>query len=161
MKQIYFIAVILISILLFSCSGGTTSPRTFNNDAIKIFSEASKVLDEFDSKITAGVKSNDLASIEIAANSALEKVDTQTEKMQAINVPQNGEEYKDAVLKSLGTVKELIEIGRKYSALKEGYSKREFNALEKEYNNKRKQLSVELKDVGKAQSQFMKASGMK
>ena len=156
-----FIATILSSLVFFACGDGTMSPQTFNNTAIDIFKGANKVLDEFDSKITAGVKSKDLPSIAVAAESALEKVDSHTEKLKAINAPQSAEEYKEAVLKSLGEVKTIIETGKKYAELKEGYSKSEFNALEKEYNKNRKKLSETLQNVATAQAEFMKAISTK
>jgi hypothetical protein len=161
MRKFIFIAAILSSITFFACGGGTTSPQAFNGTAIDIFKEANKTLDEFDSKITAGVKSSDLSSIAEAAESALEKVDGNIEKLKAINAPQSAEKYKESVLKSLDEVKAVIESGKKYAALTEGYSKSEFNALEKEYNKKRKQLSNELKNVATAQAEFMKAISAK
>lgn len=161
MNKVIFITAIFISIVFAACGGGTLSPKAFNDSAIKIFEGANKTLDEFDGKITAGVKSNDVASIAVAADSALAKINIQIEKLNALNAPQNGEEYKEAVLKSLDAVKVIIETGKKYSALKEGYSRSEFNALEKEYNKNRKSLSEKLKDVAKVQAEFAKASGAK
>ena len=161
MKKLLFLTVSLISISFFSCGGGSTSlsPKAFNDSAISIFKEANKIMDAFDAQITAGVKSNDLASITGAAESASTEIDAQIEKMNALVAPQGGEDYKGAVLKTLETVKSIIETGQKYGNLKEGYSNSEFKALEKEYNNKRKQLSNELKDVGAAASTFLKANG--
>ena len=157
MRRIVFIAAIFSSIFYFACGDGTISPQVFNNTAINIFKEANKAMDEFDAKITASVKSNDLSSITVAAESALEKVEGQIEKLKAINAPESAEKYKETVLKSLDGVKSVIETGKEYAVLKEGYSKKEFNALEKEYNKKRTQLSNELKNVAKAQADFMKA----
>ena len=157
MRKLIFVAAIFSSIFYFACGDGTVSPQVFNNTAINIFKEANKVMDEFDAKITAGVKSNDLSSITAAAESALEKVDGHIEKLNAVKAPESAEKYKESVLKSLDGVKAIIETGKEYTTLKEGYSKKEFNALEKEYNKKRTQLSNELKNVAKAQAEFMKA----
>ena len=155
MKKIIF--TVLCSIVFFACGDGTMSPQTFNSTAISIFTDAKKVMDEFDAKITAGVKSSDLPSIAAAAEPALEKINGLIEKLDAIKAPQSAESYKKSVLKSLEGVKTVIETGKKYSSLKEGYSKNEFNTLEKEYNNNRKQLSDELKNVATTQAEFMKA----
>jgi hypothetical protein len=163
MKKLTLTAVTFISFLFISCGGGSStptapSPKVFNDTAIKIFQGANKALEEFDGKITTGVKSGDLASIAVAADAANTAVDTQIGKLNDLIAPEGGEGYKEAVMKSLESVKSLIEIGRKYSALPEGYSKKEFNDLEKEYNNKRKDLSNDLKNVGKAQTEFSKSS---
>ena len=158
MKKLLLLAVALISVSFFSCGGGSKplSPKAFNDKAISIFKEANKTMDAFDAQITAGVKSNDLASIIGSAETASAEVDAQIEKLNAVVAPQGGEDYKNAVLKTLETIKSIIETGRKYGDLKEGYSKSEFNALEKEYNNKRKRLSNELSEVAKAASAFAK-----
>ena len=163
MKKLLLLTVALISVSFFSCGGGSKplSPKAFNDKAINIFKEANKIMDTFDTQITAGVKSNDLASITSGAESASTEVDTQIEKMKALIAPQGGEDYKNAVLKTLETIKSIIETGKKYGDLKEGYSNKEFNALEKEYNNKRKQLSNELKDVANAASAFSKITSGK
>ena len=168
MKKLLFLTVSFISISFFSCGGGSTgggstslSPKAFNDNAISIFKDANKIMDAFDAKITTGVKSNDLASIASAAESASTEIDAQIEKMKALAAPQGGENYKNAVLKTLETIKSIIETGKKYSNLKEGYSNNEFKALEKEYNNKRTQLSNELKDVATAASTFLKADNGK
>ena len=161
MKKFIFIAAILCSVGFFACGDGTMSPKTFDATAIDIFKAANKTLDEFDAKITTGVKSNDLPSITAAAELALEGVDGNIEKLKAINAPQSAEQYKETVLNALNEVKALIEIGKGYANLKEGYSKGEFNALEREYNKKRKQLSASLQNVAKAQTEFMKAISTK
>ena len=160
MKKLLSFTVVLISISFISCGGGSAplSPKAFNETAISIFQGANKILDTFDAKITAGVKSNDFASIINAAESASTEIDAQIEKINAVIAPQGGEDYKEAVLKTLNTTKSIIETGKKYGELQEGYSNSEFNALEKEYNSKRTQLSNELKDVGKAASAFLKAT---
>lgn len=162
MKKLLSFVIILISIFIsFTSCGGAASPKTFNESAMRIFEGATKTLDNFDPKITAGVKSKDLASIAVAADAALAEVDAQIEKMKALATPENGEKYKESVLKSLESLKAIIETGKKYSELKEGYTKSEFNALEKEYNNKRKVLSDNLKEVAKTQADFAKAAGAK
>jgi hypothetical protein len=165
MKKLLFLAVILSSVTFFACGGGSSSssaplsPKAFNDKAINIFKGANKTMDTFDAKITAGIKSNDLASITSASELASTEINAQIENLNALVAPQHGEEYKASVAKTLETVKSIIETGKKYGELKEGYSKSEFNALEKEYNKKRKQLSNELKDVAKAASVFTKATG--
>ena len=158
MKKLLFLA--LISVFFFSCGGGSSSlsPKAFNDAAISIFKGANKTMDAFDSQITAAVKSNDLASIAGAAESASTEIDAQIEKLKALVAPQGGEDYKNAVLKTLETVKSIIETGKKYGNLKEGYAKSEFNALEKEYNSIRTQLSNELKSVASAAEAFSKAT---
>lgn len=163
MKKV--IILILISIAFAACGGGSSSggsspmsPKAFDNTAMDVFKKAKNSMDAFDSKITAGIKSKDFASIATAADNALAEVDAQIEKLKAANAPEGGNGYKESVLKTLNTTKEIIEIGKKYSALKEGYSQKEFSALEKEYNKKRTQLSKELKDVATASSEFSKAT---
>lgn len=167
MKNLSFIAVILVSIAFMACGGSGKSDSTsngkpvssqvLNESAMKIFQAANTALDEFDPKITAGIKSKDLASIATAAAAATAIIDAEIEKLNAINAPQEGEGYKNAVLKCLDEAKSIVETGKKYSELKEGYSKSEFNALEKEYNNKRQILSKSLLDVAKEQKAFMNA----
>ena len=160
MKKLNFIVIALVSVVLTACGGGgTLSPKAFNETAMNIFKAANTSLSEFDAKITEGVKSNDLASIATAAESALSKVEPQIEKMKGLAIPEGGEKYKESVLKSLETLKSIIETGKKYAALPEGYARSEFNALEREYNDKRKQLSTQLQDVAKAQTEFAKAVG--
>lgn len=161
MKKVLFMAAIVIPVIFMACGGGTMSPQTFNNTAMKKFEEANKALDEFDAKITEGVKSDNLASITVAAEEAMKKVDTQIEEMKAVKAPQTAEAYKESVLKCLDGVKAIIETGKKYAELKEGYSNSEFNALEKEYNSKRKQLSNDLKTVAKVQAEFAKSVNAK
>ncbi|WP_163268197.1 hypothetical protein [Dysgonomonas sp. 216] len=162
MKKAYlFVLTLSVSIIFAACSGGSggpLNPKAFNDKAISIFEGATKTLDAFDAKITQGVKSNDLASIGEAAQLALTDIDAKIEAMKALNIPEGADAYKESVLKSLQSLKSIVETGKKYSELKEGYSKKEFNALEKEYNNKRKQLSADLKSVSKAASAFMKSS---
>lgn len=151
-----------MSMILVSCGGGgSLSPKAFNDSAISIFQEANNSLNAFDAKITAGVKGGDLASIGTAADAALAEVDAKIEKLNALNAPQGAEGYKDAVLKSLEGVKTIIETGKKYSTLPEGYSKSEFNALEKEYNSNRQKLSAQLQNVAKAQKEFTAAVNAK
>lgn len=160
MKKLIFITTTLI--FLFSCGNSNSpGPKTFNSSAISIFTQANKILDDFDAKITAAVKGNNVESLSAEADQALLKVDEQIEKMKAINAPEHGEEYKEAVLSSLEKLKSIVETGKKYSELKEGYSKKEFNALEKEYNNKRKDLSQQLSKVAKVQADFAKKTGKK
>jgi hypothetical protein len=152
---------VLFVLFLSACGGGSSvpSPKVFDSTAIKIFMDAKDVLDAFDPKITAGVKSNDLASIAVAADAAMTKIDAQINKIDALIAPPGGEDYKAAVKKCLEMSKAIVETGKKYGELKEGYSKKEFNALEKEYNKKKTQLSNELKNVGKAQEKFLEGTG--
>lgn len=161
MKKLLFIVAAFIAITFVACGGGAMDPHAFNNTAMKKFEEANKALDKFDAKITEGVRGNDLASIATAAEAALKEIDVQLEEMKAINAPENGEAYKNAVVKALETTKELVEIGKKYSVLPEGYSNSEFNALENEYNAKRKQLSQELSQIASVQAEFAKAVNAK
>ena len=157
MKKLSLIAIALISIVCISCGGkGSVSPQDFNNSAMEIFGEANNALSEFDAKITEGVTSSDLASIAVAAESALEKVDAQIEKLKAIST-KNGEKYKESVLKSLDSVKAIIETGKKYAELAEEYTREEFDNLEAEYNSKRTQLSQELMNIATAQAEFVSA----
>ncbi|MCC8155627.1 MAG: hypothetical protein LIP01_16510 [Tannerellaceae bacterium] len=146
-----------VCLILTSCgSNPTTSPRVFNETLMKSFKTANDALEEFDSTITASVKADQLTNITSAADTALAKVDEQIDKVSNLNAT-DGEAYKKAVLTCFYTVKEIIEIGRKYATLEEGYSKSEFNALEKEYNAKRKQLSGELQEAATAASNYSKA----
>jgi len=156
MKTVNFIAIFSMMVAFVACGSGAMSPKAFDSAAIEIFKGANNTLNEFDAKITAGVKSNNLPSIAAAAESALAKVEKQIEKLQAIEAPENAEAYKESVLKCLDGVKALIKTGEKYAALKEGYAKSEFAALEKEYNTLKTQLSKNLKGVATAQSEFMK-----
>ncbi|MCD7972839.1 MAG: hypothetical protein LUG18_09270 [Candidatus Azobacteroides sp.] len=159
MKKVFFLAVALMSVILFSCGDGSTrtvGPRVFNDTAIKTFQAANKTLEEFDAKITEAVKTNNLSGLEAEADAASADIDEKIEKMQALNGPETAQDYKNAVLKSLESVKEVIATGKKYASLPEGYSKKDFNALEKEYNEKRKELSNNLKEVATAQAAFAK-----
>ena len=161
MKTVNFIAIFSMMVAFVACGGGTMSPKTFDSAVIEIFKGANNTLSEFDAKITDGVKSQDLPSITTAAESALATVEKQIEKLQAIQAPENAEAYKESVIKCLDGVKALIETGKKYGALEEGYAKSEFAALEKEYNKLRTQLSNNLKGVATAQAEFMKAANSK
>ncbi len=167
MKKTIFLSIALLSFFFISCGGGKSgdastpsdkplTPQAFNQTAMDVFKAAQKAMDNFDSQITAGVKTKDLKSITTAADKATAEVDVQIEKLKAVNAPEGGQEYKDAVLKSLDGVKSIIETGKKYGDLPEGYSRVEFNNLEKEYNNKRTELSATLKKVGTAASAFTK-----
>lgn len=167
MKKTIIFSLAILSLFLISCGGGKSndasapsdkplSPNAFNQTAMDVFKTAQTALDAFDSKITAGVKSKDLASITAAAEKATTEVDAQIEKLKAVNEPEGGQAYKDAVLKALEGVKSIIETGKKYGNLPEGYSKTEFDKLEKEYNKKRNELSRILKSVGTAASAFTK-----
>jgi len=165
MKKIILFAAFLLSILITSCGGSASgdgsasaplSPKAFSEKLMNIFTDASKALDVFDKKITASVKSKDMASITAAGETAVTEVDAQIEKLKAVNAPEGGEAYKEAVLKSLDGIKSIIETGKKYGELKEGYSQTEFNKLEKEYNSKRKQLSAALQGVAAAERTFSK-----
>lgn len=156
MKKIYFAALTLLSVVMVACGGGTTSPQVFNNTAINSFEKAGEALDEFDAKLTECVKGDNLADVPAAVDAALVKVDAQIERLNALNNPK-GEEFKQSVMVCMDIVKELLEIGRKYASLGEGYSNSEFNALEKEYNAKRMELSKALQTVGEVQSAFAKS----
>jgi len=165
MKKIIFLATVL-SLLFISCGGSKNadpdaapaalSPKAFNETAMKVFTDANNALSVFDAKITAGVKSKDMASITAASETAMTAVDAQIEKLKAVTAPEGGEAYKDAVLKALDGVKSVIETGKKYGELKEGYSKTEFSKLEKEYNDKRTKLSAALNSVATAHKAFSK-----
>ncbi|MDR0427003.1 MAG: hypothetical protein LBH12_00210 [Dysgonamonadaceae bacterium] len=156
MSKLIFLTVITVSVFFASC-GGPVNPQVFNNTTIKIFEEANKTLSEFDSKITSGIRANDLASIAVAADSALARVDVQINKMKDLKSPPNGVKYKESVSKFLETTKAVAEIGKKYSALGEAYTRAELDAVEKEYSDKKKELSEDLKNVANMQIQFAKA----
>ncbi|MCD8174255.1 MAG: hypothetical protein LUD76_12535 [Alistipes sp.] len=155
MKITSLAIVASICLALVSCGEGTTSPKVFNDTAISAFQEATKVLDSFDAKITEHINDGTPSAIGEDADAALAEVDKQRGRVEALNNPK-GEEYKQAVLKSLDTVKDIVETGKQYSDLPEGYSWAEFDAIRKVYNDKRSELSANLQEVAAAQVEFVK-----
>ncbi len=158
MKKILFV-LCTCALTLASCGGNKNSVdfEAINLGMIEAFTKANEAVTVFDGKITEGVTSNDFASIAVAADTAIVAIDKQIEAVNAIAVPENGKAYQEATVKSLNVTKDLVEVGRKYSDLKEGYTPEEFATLDSVYNVQRTVLSQELANVATAAQEFVQA----
>lgn len=154
---------LIVGIFVLASCGGP-DPRKFNDAIVDMHDEVAQIQSDFDSKLQDAIETDSYGNLNIAADSALAKVDANIEKLKDIKVPKGGEKMVETTMALFQSVKNTINGGLKFTTLQPDHETGEISdeALDStigEYNELSEKASSAEKVMIKTQDIFAKEKG--
>lgn len=155
MNKLLF-SLMIVALTFVSCGPDVTK---YNDTVVDLHTNVNNVHGDFDEKLDKAIESDSYADMKAAAEEALSKVDADTEKLKALDVPSGAEAFQESAEKLFQSIRSTIEIGAKFSTLTSESSEDEINKLIDEYNAAIEEYSKLDDAMGAAQKDLAKAKG--
>lgn len=156
MKKVLFSVLAAIAVLFTACGPSAVG---FNDALNKANDDISRAQSSFIDNMQDAMEKEDYASINVAADSTLTKINSDIDLVKALEAPEAGAKFKETALKTFECAKALVETGKEFAKLTASSTEEEHGAVVKLYEVKYEEYSKAFDDMSAAQAEYAKETG--
>ncbi|NDV79398.1 hypothetical protein [Dysgonomonas sp. 511] len=154
MKKVLF-SLIAVATFFVACG---PSPVAFNDAIVNANTNITKIGEDYQNEVSKSMQNSNFADVAAQTDSALVKINAEIDKVKALEVPKGGDAFKEAAVNTYESLRDMVEIGRKFGTLTAESDASELNKIVDEYNAKMEEYTKHFNDLSQAQMDFAEES---